>query len=65
MAAGCFSYAGVAQVNQGETTISVYEGKRIPLVAYKAMGDVRKFRLSSRPIPVPRDLLSWTLLDVV
>ena len=28
--AGCFAYAGVAQVDQDERTLSVYEGRRIP-----------------------------------
>jgi hypothetical protein len=64
-AAGTFSYAGIAQVDSDERSIRVYEGKRIPLVSYEALEDYRKFRLSSRPVPVPRDLNAWTILDVV
>jgi hypothetical protein len=63
--AGCFAYAGVPQVNEGETTICVYEGTRVPLIAYESMEDIRKFRLSSRPVPVPQNLSAWTILDVL
>ena len=31
-AAGCFSYAGISQVDQDESTIRVYEGPRIPMI---------------------------------
>lgn len=63
--AGCFAYAGVAQVDQDERTLQVYEGTRIPLISYEALEDYRKFRLSSRPVPVPQNLSAWTILDVV
>jgi hypothetical protein len=62
---GCFSYAGVPQVDQDERSLQVYEGARIPLISYENMEDFRKFRLSSRPVPVPQNLSAWTLLDVV
>jgi hypothetical protein len=63
--AGNFSYAAVAQVNEDESRMSVFEGKRVPLIFYEAGEDIRKFRLSSRPIPVPQNLASWTILDVL
>jgi Phage major capsid protein E len=62
---GSFSYAGISQVDQDERSIRVYEGRRVPLISYENFEDIRKFRLSSRPVPVPTNLLSWTLLDVV
>ena len=62
---GNFSYAGIAQVNDGETTLSVYEGKRVPSIAHEVFEDIRKFRLSSRPVPVPQNLSAWTILDVL
>ena len=34
-------------------------------MAYEALEDYRKFRLSSRPVPVPTNLASWTVLDVL
>lgn len=64
-AAGCFAYAGVPQVDQDERSIRVYEGKRIPLVSCENFEDIRKFRLSSRPVPVPQNLGSWSILDVL
>jgi hypothetical protein len=62
---GNFSYAAVAQVDAEESGLRVYEGKRIPLIYYEAGEDIRKFRLSSRPIPVPQNLAAWTILDVL
>jgi hypothetical protein len=62
---GNFSYEGIGQVNQDETGMSVFEGKRVPLIFYEAGEDIRKFRLSSRPIPVPQNIASWTVLDVL
>ena len=64
-ASGCFSYAGVSQVDQDERTIRVYEGARIPMISYENFDDIRKFRLSSRPVPVPQNLSAWTILDVL
>ena len=42
-----------------------YEGTRVPLVYYEKGYDFRKVRLSSRPIPIPADTQSWTVLDVL
>ena len=64
-AAGSFAYAGVPQVDQDERTIRVYEGTRIPMISYENFEDIRKFRLSSRPVPVPQNLSAWTILDVI
>ena len=63
--AGAFAYAGVPQVDQDERTIRVYEGPRIPMISYENFEDIRKFRLSSRPVPVPQNLSAWTILDVL
>jgi hypothetical protein len=62
---GNFSCAGIAQVDADESRMSVYEGKRVPLIFYEAGEDIRKFRLSARPIPVPQNLAAWTILDVL
>jgi hypothetical protein len=61
---GTMSYAGVPQVDQDGGSMQVYEGARIPLI-YEIGEDIRKFRLSSRPVPVPHNLASWTILDVL
>jgi hypothetical protein len=63
--AGSMAYAGVAQVNQEESKLDVFEGRRIPVVSYESLEDIRKFRLSSRPVPVPTNLAAWHLLDVL
>jgi hypothetical protein len=63
--AGAFAYAGIPQVSEDERTIAVFEGARVPLIAYESMEDIRKFRPSSRPVPVPQNLSAWTILDVL
>lgn len=62
---GTTAYAGVAQVNEAESGLNVFAGRRVPVVAHEALEDYRKFRLSSRPVPVPANLAAWSLLDVL
>lgn len=62
---GTMAYAGIAQVDAAESGLKVYAARRVPVVAYEALEDYRKFRLSSRPIPVPQNLAAWSLLDVL
>ena len=63
--AGTMAYAGIAQVDAAESSLNVYAGRRVPLIAYESLEDYRKFRLSSRPVPVPQNLAAWSLLDVL
>ena len=62
---GTMAYAGVAQVDQAESSLNVYAGRRVPVVVHEALEDYRKLRLSSRPVPVPANLAAWSLLDVL
>ena len=62
---GTMAYAGIAQVDTAESGLNVYASRRVPVVAYEALEDYRKFRLSSRPVPVPANLAAWSLLDVL
>ena len=62
---GTMAYAGIAQVDQTESSLNVFAGRRVPIVAFEALEDYRKFRLSSRPVPVPQNLAAWSILDVV
>ena len=62
---GTMSYAGIPQVDPEASSMQVFEGARIPLIFYEAGEDIRKFRLSSRPVPVPHNLAAWTILDVL
>jgi hypothetical protein len=63
--AGQMAYSGVSQVNEDETGMAVIEGRRVPLVYFEKGEDYRKLRLSARPVPVPTDLASWTVLTVL
>jgi hypothetical protein len=58
-------YAGVPQVEPGTKTMSVYKGTRVPQVFYSEEDDCRYFRLTSRPIPVPADMLGWVIMKVI
>jgi hypothetical protein len=62
---GTLAYAGIVQVDESEGSMHPYEGARLPLVYYEKGFDFRKVRLSSRPIPIPADTQSWTVLDVI
>lgn len=58
------AYAGVSQASDGG--MDIYEGRRIPLVYWDTSGeDYRRLRLSSRPIPIPGNTDSWTVLQVL
>ena len=63
--AGLMAYAGIAQVDAAESSLKVYAGRRVPIISYENLEDYRKFRLSSRPVPVPQNLAAWSLLDVL
>jgi hypothetical protein len=62
---GTLAYAGIVQVDEEEGSMHPYETARLPLVFYEKGYDFRKVRLSSRPIPIPADTTSWTVLDVL
>ena len=62
---GTMAYAGIAQVDEKESGLNVFASRRVPVVAFEALEDYRKFRLSSRPVPVPANLAAWGLLDVL
>ena len=62
---GTLAYAGIVQVDEDAHGMQSYEGTRIPLVYYEKGYDFRKVRLSSRPIPIPADTQSWTILDTI
>lgn len=60
------AHAGVAQASNDGKGMQVYEGRRIPLIYWDPSGeDYRRLRLSSRPIPIPGNTDSWTVLQVL
>ena len=58
-------YAAVAQVRDDESGMGVFEGARVPQVYFPADEDCRYLRISSRPVPCPSNIQSWTVLDVI
>ena len=60
------AYGGIAQADNDGRGMSVFEGRRVPLVYWDPCGeDYRRLRLSSRPIPIPGNVDSWTVLQVL
>jgi hypothetical protein len=59
------AYAGISQVDPVSKKMDVFEGTRVPQVYYSEEDDSRYFRLSSRPCPVPADMLGFCILDVI
>jgi hypothetical protein len=46
--------------------MQVYAGRRVPLIYWDTSGeDYRRLRLSSRPIPIPGNTDTWTVLQVL
>jgi hypothetical protein len=63
---GVMAYAGVSQVSDDGHGMQVFAGRRIPLVYWDTSGeDYRRLRLSSRPIPIPGNTDSWTVMQVL
>ena len=63
---GVMAYAGIAQANDDGKGMQVYAGRRVPLIYWDTSGeDYRRLRLSSRPIPIPGNTDSWTVLQVL
>jgi len=55
-------YGAVTQLeDSGFVTI---EGEKVPKIWNDKNNDVRKIRLTSRPLPVPKDVDSWYVLEV-
>jgi hypothetical protein len=55
-----------ASRRKGGSDLGKRAGRRIPLVYYDTSGeDYRRLRLSSRPIPIPANTDSWTVLTVL
>lgn len=50
---GFMIYGGIIQYEPGATTPSAYAAERVPLLFTDVDNQVRKFRFTSRPLPVP------------
>lgn len=60
------AYAAVAQLSELDNgAMDVLEGARIPQLWWEKGEETRMFRLAARPIPVPADTTSWTVLQAI
>lgn len=56
-------YGAVTQLENGQ--FMTYEGIRVPKYITDDKNDIEKLRLSSRPLPAPKDSDSWLIADVL
>ena len=60
------AYAGVAQANEDGKGCKSMKAGGCLLIYWDTSGeDYRRLRLSSRPIPIPGNTDSWTVLQVL
>ncbi|MGO4890297.1 major capsid protein [Anaerobacillus sp. MEB173] len=57
-------YGAVTQIEQGENFVTI-EGTRIPKSWVDKDNEVRKLRLTARPLPVPDDVDGWFVAEVI
>jgi hypothetical protein len=58
-------YAIIMQIEQSDGMWHSYMSDRVPKVEANVNKNFYMYTLTSRPVPVPIDLLSWTVLDAV
>jgi hypothetical protein len=58
-------YAIVMQIEQSDGMWHSYMSDRVPKVEANVNKNYYMYTLTARPVPVPLDLLSWTILDKV
>ena len=57
-------YGAITQMESDES-FKTYEGKNIPKSWADKANEMRMLRLSTRPVPVPKDVASWLVAKVV
>jgi hypothetical protein len=58
-------YALVTQIEQSDGEFHSYSSDRVPKVECNVNKNLYMYTITSRPVPMPQDLLSWTVLDGV
>ena len=57
--AGHMLYGAVTQINRGQENFSTVAATRVPKLVVDDVNDTRKLRLTSRPLPMPRNKNPW------
>lgn len=57
--AGRMLYGAVTQINRGQENFSTIAATRVPKLVVDDKNDTRTFRLTSRPLPMPRNKNPW------
>jgi hypothetical protein len=58
-------YAMVTQIEQADGNWHSYSAERVPKVEVNVNKNFWMYTLTSRPVPIPTDLMSWTVLENV
>jgi hypothetical protein len=58
-------YALVVQIEQSDGEFHSYSSDRVPKVECNVNKNLYMYTITSRPVPMPQDLLSWTILEGV
>lgn len=64
-AAGRTLYGAVSQVEQKDSEVHTYAGKRVPKYLASAEGNTRSLTISSRPLPMPNNKNAFIAADVL
>jgi hypothetical protein len=62
---GTSNYAAVYQVMDSSNTVEAVAGRLVPQLWMDPGEDTRRFRMSSRFLPCPRDVESWVIAKVI
>jgi hypothetical protein len=63
---GTMLYGGISQYESENSGIATtYRGRRVPLIFTDIDSQVRKYRLSARPLPLPKNGRAWSLANVL
>lgn len=62
---GRFLYGAISQVEQKDNLFHTYRGKKVPKYLANATDDVRKIRVASAPIALPKDAGAWSVATVL
>lgn len=62
---GRFLYGAISQIEQTDYVLHTYRAKRVPKYLANATDDVRKIRVASAPIALPKDAGAWSVATVL
>lgn len=59
-----YGYGVVTQMEKDET-FKTYKAKSVPKIIADVKNDVKQLRLTSRPVPIVKDVDTWAVITVM